>query len=756
MAKTGWLLDASIDYEKHMLTLWIKSQGNTRGYLYRFHPALYVKTDALGISEQSDKALLNDIIEHPLVQDCSIVERFVSVYDNQRKRVLEVKTLPAALKSLAKDLERLPGAIVFHADIDAVQQFFITEDIFPFGKIAFTEHNGRIIRLESRDHREEIEYETPDLEEIRFDVIARTRRIVPSFKDPIDHFKVYHQGIAIKVSGGDECETITEFQRTVNEIDPDVIVTVGGDDDLFNYIIERAKVNGLELVLSRDGSPLHAHHGGPNSFWQYNQIVYRPSNQVMLIGRIHIDIGSSMYYSPRGMEGVIEGCRLAHVQPQRVARMSIGTVNAAIQYYNAFKIGILIPPIKRNPEFLKSINDLTRIDRGGLILQPRPDIYENIAECDFSSMFPTLMVTRNIGPETICIRETCQYGHRYCIEVPGVRFRLCSRKRGIVAESLDLVLKKRAAYKRLIEEGHDAEKYSRIQNTLKMILVSCFGYLGFRNARFGRVEAHAAVTALAREIMLKTQDIAEEMGLELVHGIVDSVWLRSRDKIDIDTVEEYCRRVTETVGIDMSMKGIYRWLVIPSSRTMQSIAPLNRYYGVFQNGAIKTRGIEIRRRDTCRYVSDCQTSMIKVLAEARNRSEFMRAIPRAHATCIEFIQRLHRGDVDIRDLFITSKISRDPDEYHAISRAAIVARQLMNAGRRVYAGQRVRYVIVDASASNPTKRVKAIHLLETCDRYDPTAYSKFCIRAFENLIPTQYRKSMDLAMHEEFQMLQKN
>lgn len=752
--KTGWLLDASINYERHMLTLWIKSQGTTRGYLYRFHPALYVKTDALGISSRSDKTLLNDIMEHPLVQDCSIVERFVSVCDSQRKQVLEAKTWPDTLQRLARDLEKLPGAVVFHADIDAVQQFFITEDMFPFGKIAYDERSGQIIRLENRDQREKIEYETPVLEEIRFDVIAKTKRAVPSPMDPIDCFNIYYQGRVISIRRENEHETIAEFQRIVNDIDPDVIVTVGGDDELFNYIIERARVNGLELVLSRDGSPLRAHHREPTSFWQYNQIVYRPSNQVMLIGRIHIDVGSSMYYSPEGMEGVIEGCRLAHVQPQRVARMSIGTVNAAIQYYNAFKRGILIPPIKRNPEFLKSLNDLAVIDRGGLIFQPRPDIYEDVAECDFSSMFPTLMVTRNIGPETICIREDCQYADKYCIDVPGVNFRLCSRKRGIVAESLDLVLRKRSAYKKLIEKGHDAEKYSRIQNTLKMILVSCFGYLGFRNARFGRVEAHAAVTALAREIMLKTQDIAEGMGLELIHGIVDSVWLKSRNRIDADTIEEFCKRVSETVEIDMSMKGIYRWLVIPSSRTVPSVAPLNRYYGVFQNGAIKTRGIETRRSDTCRYVRDCQMSMIKALAEARNKIEFIEAIPRAYAVCLEFVEQLHQGDVDIRDLFITSKISRDPDDYHATSRAAIVARQLVNAGKSVHAGQRVRYVIVESSASNPTKRVKAIHLLEVGDRYDPVAYSKLCVRAFENLIPTQYLKSMSLERGNEFQMIQ--
>jgi len=157
-------------------------------------------------------------------------------------------------------------------------------------------------------------------------------------------------------------------------------------------------------------------------------------------------------------------------------------------------------------------------------------------------------------------------------------------------------------FKKLVEKGNEAKKYEFIQNTLKGVLVSCFGYLGFKNAKFGRVEAHTAVTALAREALLKTQDIGEEMGFEMIHGIVDSVWLKSEKDICHEKIAEFCKRVTEEVDIQMSPKGVYKWMVIPSSRLHPSIAPLNRYYGVYRNGSIKTRGIETRRRDTCLYV----------------------------------------------------------------------------------------------------------------------------------------------------------
>ncbi|MFW9849346.1 MAG: DNA polymerase domain-containing protein, partial [Candidatus Thorarchaeota archaeon] len=473
-------------------------------------------------------------------------------------------------------------------------------------------------------------------------------------------------------------------------------------------------------------------------FWQYNQIVYRSGNQVMFDGRLHIDRRESLYYSPSGMEGVIEGCRLAFSRPQRVARMSIGSVNAAVQYYAAYQMDILIPPVKRNPEYLKSVNELACIDRGGLIFQPRPDIYENVAEVDFASMYPTLMVTRNISPETICTRTQCPYNYRYCVTIPGLSYKICNRKRGIVSKSLEVVVHKRNKFKELILCGTDTKKYALKQNTLKGVLVSCFGYLGFKNAKFGRVEAHTAVCAFAREVLLRTQEIGEELGLDTIHGIIDSLWVSSKDELNYSNLQEFCEKVTETVDIAMSLKGIYKWLVVPSSRIHPEVAPLNRYFGVYKNGGIKTRGIETRRRDTCFYVGDCQKEMLKVLARADNKREFIARIPETYAVCQDFMEKLMEGDVDLRDLVLHTRLTRNPNEYRATSRGAIVAKQLVTAGKELHAGQRVKYVMVDSDSPSPFRRVKALELFDDTTKYDAKAYATLCERAFENLIPAQY------------------
>ncbi len=739
MKKSGWLIDASVDQKHRALTLWIKVDGKTTGYPYfGFNPSLFVSTDLLENGEWPDKDIIRTVSHHEKVVDVEIVRRFTSVYDEDPRRVLKVSTTLGAQSEVAQDLEKLPGAIVFHNEIEPVHQFFIANNIFPFSRVEFELRGSVLTNITCLDNREDPEYDTPDLEELGIDVIIDSEGLFPRLEDPIKYIESYNRGKVIRIEEPSERETLLRLQEVVEDIDPDIIVTKGGDDYLFRYLSLRAKVNGVHLTFGRDGEVLDVAYREPNSFWQYNQIVFKSGNQVMFNGRLHIDRKESLYYSPSGMEGIIEGCRIAFARPQKVARMSIGTVNASTQFYTAHKMGILIPPVKRNPEFLKTVNDLATIDRGGLIFQPRPDIYENVAEVDFASMYPTLMVTRNISPETICTRTQCPYDHRYCIDIPELSFKICNRRRGIISKSLEVVVRKRNAFKELILRGENTREYKLKQNTLKGVLVSCFGYLGFKNAKFGRVEAHTAVCAFAREVLLKTQEIGEEMGLHTVHGIVDSLWVRSEDKLDYDYLHEFCRRVTRAVDIPMSLKGIYKWMIIPSSRIHPSIAPLNRYYGVYQNGGIKTRGIETRRRDTCMYVGDCQKQMIKSLARANNKAEFLGIIPKAYSICQDFVEKLYQGDVDLRDLVVHSRLTREPHEYTATSRAAVVAKQLVAAGKELHAGQKVSYVMVDSDASGSFRRVKALELLEDSTAYDPKAYADLCVRAFENLIPARY------------------
>ncbi len=71
----------------------------------------------------------------------------------------------------------------------------------------------------------------------------------------------------------------------------------------------------------------------------------------------------------------------------------------------------------------------------------------------------------------------------------------------------------------------EAVQYKERQTALKWMLVTCFGYLGYKNARFGRIEAHEAVTAHGRDKLLTAKEISEAAGYTVLHGLTDCLWL---------------------------------------------------------------------------------------------------------------------------------------------------------------------------------------------------------------------------------------
>ena len=298
---------------------------------------------------------------------------------------------------------------------------------------------------------------------------------------------------------------------------------------------------------------------------------------------------------------------------------------SSLQFYQAIKDDVLIPRNKSIPEAFKSAYDLLVGDRGGMVYEPRVGAHDYVGEVDFSSMYPSIMADNNISAETV-LCKCCPDSH---IRIPELNYHICTKRTGIVPKTLRFVVDKRLYYKKMKKEASDPhlrEVYDNRQIALKWILVTCFGYLGYKNAKFGTVDGHIGVCAFGREALLNASHTAEEQGFEVIHGIVDSLWLKKPDA-RLEDYENLCKAITKQTGIPISFEGRYKWIVFLPSKMHPRVGVLNRYYGIMEDGKIKVRGLEIRKRDTPRFVFDAQTEMIDTLATANNTAELRKQIP---------------------------------------------------------------------------------------------------------------------------------
>jgi DNA polymerase elongation subunit (family B) len=448
------------------------------------------------------------------------------------------------------------------------------------------------------------------------------------------------------------------------------------------------------------------------------------------LGRIHIDVDNSFVYEECGLEGLVELSRLTRLPLQEMVRSSIGSAMSSLQLYAATKNDVLIPWAKREPEEFKTALELLEADRGGFILEPKVGVYEGVGEIDFGSFYPTMMEKYNISPETVL----CKCCPNSKVRVLGMGYNICERRKGLIPQVLGQVLRKRSEYKRRMKEGCDLqlrEVYNRRQSALKWILVTCFGYLGYKNARFGRIEAHESVTAFARENLIRAVKISEARGFEVIHGMVDSLWVRKSGASNPELIS-LCRDIERETSLPVSFEGLYSWIVFLPSRVRPAVPALNRFYGVLSDGGLKARGILMRCKDTPKLIRRFQANALEEMSKAKGVGEIGGRVDGVIRIARKYARDLMLGKVRVDDLAICRQISRHPLDYEAEAHTAIAARQMFESGIHLQPGQTVAYVVTEAGARNPNLRLKALLLAAT--NYDKNWYLNLLVTAAEELL----------------------
>jgi DNA polymerase-2 len=360
-----------------------------------------------------------------------------------------------------------------------------------------------------------------------------------------------------------------------------------------------------------------------------------------------------------------------------------------MQFVTALQKGILIPWHKQQAETPKTAMDLLRADMGGMVYQPTVGLHRDVGGIDFVSMYPGIMVHFNISPEVPRAGTDPSTSSGQSLE-PG------PGEPGIIPLTLAPLLNKRLALKSALLKLHkfDCRRpvYQSLSSAHKWLLVTCFGYLGYKNARFGRIESHEAVTAYGREALLRAKEAAEDLDYEILHMYVDGLWVHKEGCRTPADFEALLADITERTGLPISMDGVYRWVVFLPSRLNARVPVPNRYFGVFQDGSIKVRGIEARRRDTAPFIVETQLALLDILAQAPDAGRLGDFLPRAQAYASQQMLKLCAGRVPVEKLLVSQKLSRELGEYSTPSPAARAVRQLQATGKTIRPGQRVRFL----------------------------------------------------------------
>ncbi len=357
--------------------------------------------------------------------------------------------------------------------------------------------------------------------------------------------------------------------------------------------------------------------------------------------------------------GLIEWSRLSAIPLRIAVSTSIGKVLTSIEAFKALEWRYLVPEVRVTIEGWKSPSELLRADRGGVVLTPKPGVYWNVVQIDFNSLFPSIMAKNNISPETV--NDPDCSGPK--LEVPEVGHMICLRHRGLVAEVVGKLVERRAKLKALARSAppDETKRYDSAQKAIKWILVACFGYLGYRNARFGSIEAYECVTALARDIMFKSIRIAEEMGFKVLHALVDSLFVQVGSK-DRENVQKLIRTMEEEIGYSLKVEADYTWIAFFSDVSGVSGVP-SRYLGRLRERGIKAKGLELCRRDAPILIKRTMEKCLSMLSQTTSEEELKEALIKALKLVEKRETELYSGLIEKNELVIERRISKPIEEY---------------------------------------------------------------------------------------------
>jgi DNA polymerase elongation subunit (family B) len=712
------------------MILWLIESGQKRRRLIdgSFRPCFYVQGPERRLSR------LAEALQARVPVSCTLTER-QNIWDRQPLRVLQVSAHhPTLFSPLARFVRHFDSSLIlYNSDLMLAPMYCWEKGVFPLAQVEVeADAAGEIRAITCRDNEWLTDYERPPV---------RTMQVRLEGLSDVNPRHGRHGAVEVAIEDdwqvlddSDEPVAVT-FERLLRGYDPDVLVTEWGDSVLLPGLLRQAHRRQTHLSLNRDELPVERTRS--RSYTSYGRMLFKEST-TSLFGRLHIDTQNSFAAEHSELEGLWELVRVTKLPVQYACRTTPGTGISYMQMEIAWRDGVLIPAQKAEPESLKHPDELLIADRGGLVFSPRLGFFENVAELDFVSEFPSIMARFNISPETVNC-PCCPQAPR----VPELGYRVCQRHRGITSRVVERLIQKRQQYKQqAAQKPALAQPYKLRRDVLKWLLVCCFGYTGYKNARFGKIEAHEAINALAREKLLVAKETAERQGFRVLHALVDSLYVQKgapeqaclpgrRRQASRADYELLAREIERLTSLPLALEAVYRYVVFLPSRQSAEIPVPNRFFCVSEAGELKVRGLECRRHDTPPFIARMQREVLSILAEAYDFPTYCTKLDEAREVYERYLARLRDGGVAPEELVIRKRLTRAPSGYQKNSSTAIAARQLDRAGVKLRPGENIEFILTDADSSLLDDRVRAWTLWEGWRGYDVEAYGEALEKAFE-------------------------
>jgi DNA polymerase I len=499
----------------------------------------------------------------------------------------------------------------------------------------------------------------------------------------------------------DEPAMLKAFMEKLEEFDADLVVGYNSANFDIKYMLERAAVLHMDLNLSRfEGGTRIESHG----------LV----DKVKIGGRVHVDmypvvkfiavVGTAEYilklnrYTLKDVyeaispdkKFVVDKAKIYQMwdggaaELERLATYNLNDADALQKVYDSFiavmvelsriscnvlsdvcvsttgqlvefmlmrnseKFGELIP---NKPSERETRERLMNQFEGAYVKMPEPGIYDRLAVFDFRGLYPSIIISHNIDPSSICTECSDYY------ESPtGARFD--KNRKSIMPLILRYLVEQRAAVKKAYKKDPDNIFLGSRSQAFKILSNSFYGYLGYARSRWYSRECASSVTAYARQYIKDAMSSAEGYGLKVIYGDTDSVILLLEEKSKDDAIrfmKEFNSKLPESM--ELELEDFYTRGVFVGKRMEKGAGGAKKKYALIsESGRVKIRGFELVRRDWSRIARETQRKVLETILKEGNQQKAADIVKNV-------INDLREGRVPLDELVISTQLRKGMDSY---------------------------------------------------------------------------------------------
>ena len=413
--------------------------------------------------------------------------------------------------------------------------------------------------------------------------------------------------------------------------------------------------------------------------------------------------------------------RIGRMPIDDIARMGVSQWIRSLLYYEHRQRNALIPKreeLQRRSEGVMSdavIKD--KKYRGGLVVEPKEGIHFNVVVMDFASLYPSIIKVRNLSYETVrCAHEECKKN-----KIPETNHWACSKKNGMTSIIIGSLRDLRVNYYKSLSKKEtlteeQRQQYTVVSQALKVILNASYGVMGAEIFPLYFLPAAEATTAIGRYTILETIKKCEAIGIEVLYGDTDSLFIKNPKEEQIQRVIEQAKR---DHGVDLEIDKVYRYCVLSNRK--------KNYFGVTKDGKVDVKGLTGKKSHTPPFIKKLFAELLTVLSEVKSVEDFERAKKEISNKITTCAKKVEEREIPLEELTFNVMISKSPSEYVKTVPQHIRAAKLLEAIREVKKGDRISYVkIINKPGVKPVEMAKK-------DEIDSKKYMEFMESTLEQI-----------------------